>query len=393
MLPISTPLRVLDTRVLDAIPRRYLRAASLLLIVLALLGSVLSLGLLTYALPSLARPVAPAPVDPAALRPGAPQWGVAFPRWSTTGYGAADREWTTGVAAIRQGTGAGWVQLVIQLYGDDASATTVHAGPWTSSPAMLAAGIALAHRQGLRVFVVPHLVLVHSAANWGGQVHFDDPAAAQAWFASYWQALAPYVAAAARAGADELAVGTELSGLESAPAALWQQLLAQVHAVFLGTLIYNMDHGMLGTPPPTWMRDPLLSFVGVSLYESLVPQPMPLTAQQLQDAWRTRILPKLDALSAAVGKPVLLSEVGYRNSTDALYQPWVQQTAAAPDPQLQADAYAAAVQAVQGDPHLAGLYFWALSGGQFTPSDAASARLLNLFAAPATPARSGAVHG
>jgi hypothetical protein len=74
--------------------------------------------------------------------------------------------------------------------------------------------------------------------------------------------------------------------------------------------------------------------------------------------------------------------VGYRNSTDALYQPWVHQTSAAPDPQLQADAYTAAVQAALGDPHLAGLYIWALSSGQFTPSDAASARLLALFTAP-----------
>jgi hypothetical protein len=134
----------------------------------------------------------------------------------------------------------------------------------------------------------------------------------------------------------------------------------------------------------SWMLDPGLKYIGLSEYAPLADHPMTLNAQQLLAIWKTSLLPQIDALSKRVGKPVILAEIGYRNTSDALYQPWVHQTSAPADPQLQADAYAAATRATFGDPHIEGIYFYAWENGQFSPAgQPAAAVLRTLYDSPA----------
>jgi hypothetical protein len=77
-----------------------------------------------------------------------------------------------------------------------------------------------------------------------------------------------------------------------------------------------------------------------------------------------------------IGKPVLLSEIGYRNSTDSLYTPWAAKTPAAPDPQEQAAAYNAALENSMDDPFIEGIYFWAWSYPIFQPNNLPAAHML-----------------
>jgi hypothetical protein len=311
------------------------------------------------------------------------QAGVVFPRWGTAVYGPADSDWANGVADLRRQTGARWVEMVIDLYQDGYDSTTVYAGPGTPTPDDLAAGIVTARQDGLQVFVVPFLTVLNVPDSWGSNVHFDDPTRAAAWFDGYWAALSPYIAVAARAGAAQLSLGHEYGGLESAPPTLWTNLIRRAHAVFPGKLTYDLNWSSIPASPRSWMLDPLLSYLGISEYVALVSQPMALTVAQIGAVWRARLLPQLDALSIAAHKPIILAEIGYRNTTDTLYQPWLHSTPAAPDPQLQAAAYEAAARAVFGDPHLDGIYFYAWENGQFQPAPAAAATLRSLYLSPA----------
>jgi hypothetical protein len=307
------------------------------------------------------------------------QAGMAFPRWGNGVYGPDDTDWTTGVFDIQQQTGARWMEMVVDLYQNGYSSTTVFAGPGTPSPGDVAAGITLARQAGFQVFVVPLLTVQNVSDPWGANVHFDDPTQAAAWFDSYWTALQPYAAVAARSGAAQLSLGHEYGGLEREPPALWTQLIQRAHAVFPGALTYDVNWSDLPYEPRSWMLDPLLTYIGVSEYVSLVASPMSLTVDQLAAEWRQSLLPQLDALSTAAHKPIILAEIGYRNATDALFQPWVHATAAAPDPLLQAAAYQAATQAAFGDRHVAGLYFYAWGNGQYQPSPEAAATLRALY--------------
>ena len=307
------------------------------------------------------------------------QAGVVFPRWGTSVYGPSDSGWATGVADVRQQTGARWIEMLVNLCQESATSTQVAAGPGTPSPDDVAAGILTARQQGFQVFVVAHLSLLHptAAGDWGGFVSFSDPSQAHAWFESYWSVLEPYTLAAAQAQAEQFAIGNEYIGLELAPDDLWNTLLARVHAEYHGAITYNTNWNTLSSKPRAWMSNPYLNAIGVSTYESLVPRAMPLTVAQIEAVWKQRFLPKLDALSAATHKPIVLSEIGYRNTSDALYQPWIHQTNASADPALQAAAYEGAVRAALTDSHIIGTFFYAWQNGQFDPANQPAAQTLH----------------
>jgi hypothetical protein len=302
------------------------------------------------------------------------QAGVAFPRWDVGAYGARDTDWRQGLVMLQQQTGARWVSIVVNLYQDTFQSTTIHAGTGTPSLQTLEQGITYAHSLNLKVFVEPLLTVIEQP-QWDGLIYFSSYDQAQAWFDGYWSGYEPYVRAAAEAGADELGVATELQALEQQPAALWNTLIAHARAAFPGALTYNINwnslirNGRLLTIP-SWMRNSALDFLGVSEYQPITESPRSLSTDDILGVWRQQLLPVLDNLSQTTGKQVILSEIGYRNATDALSRPWDHTTSAAADPSLQAAAYTAATHAVFADRHVAGLFFWAWENGVFAPSPA-----------------------
>src|SRR5262249_53056160 len=292
------------------------------------------------------------------------QTGMVFPRWVPDSYGPRDTGWTTGLQDVQRQTGARWVELVFTLYQDNIGSTQVHRGPFSFTPQAVAAGAASAHSLGFKVFVVPHLIF--GRGGWGGLVRIGTREHERAWFDSYWVALKPYLQVSAQVHAEQFALGNEYVGLESAPARLWATLIARARGVYSGGLTYNVNHDSLVNR--AWMHDPRLTYLGVSMYRSLLPGPTRVTLAQLERVWQRDVLPLLDRFSADTGKPLLLSEIGYKNSRDTLFNPWQHTTSAPRDPQLQAHAYEAAVRAVFGDHHIEGIYFWAWSNDRFAPN-------------------------
>lgn len=308
--------------------------------------------------------------------------GVAFPRWSTSAYGPEDTDWARGVVTMREQTGARWLELVVNFYQDGYSSTHVYAGAGTPSPDALAAGIATARADGLQVFVIPLLTVQNVPNNWGALVHFSDPSQSAAWLDGYWQAFEPYAAAAAQGGAAQLSIGHEYGGMETAPSSQWASFIGRVHAVFPGKLTYDLNWSSLWDAPQPWMRDSRLAYLGISEYMPLTSAPATLSVAQMSAFWSHTLLPLVDKLSTAAHKPIILAEVGYRNTADALYQPWVWHTSAPAAPRLQADAYRAATLAAFSDRHVEGIFFYAWANGQFAPSAQTIATLHELYLSP-----------
>jgi len=84
----------------------------------------------------------------------------------------------------------------------------------------------------------------------------------------------------------------------------------------------------------------------------------------------------LDALALQLRKPVLISEIGYRDTSDALYHPWETQTSAATDLEEQMAAYDAALANTITDTFIQGIFFWAWSFPLFEPNQRPAARVL-----------------
>lgn len=307
--------------------------------------------------------------------------GIAFPRWGEHVYGASDQSWAQDVVAMRAQTGAQWVEMIVSFTQATLTSADVTRGSSTPTPDDLYVGVKNARAAGLKVYVKPLLNVRDAADTWNGDISFTSEAAARAWFQSYWAAYKPYAQAAASAGASQLSLGAEYSKLQNEYPDQWRWLIDQVSAVFHGPLTYELNHDTISGTEPAWLRDPRITYVGVSMYLSLQSTPRDISASQVAQLWRTLIIPRLDAFSRAEGKRVLLSEVGYRNTADCLWNPWTHTSSAPADPTLQGAAYQAALSETMADTHIAGAFFWAWQNGIFTPGQPAIQALHSAYTA------------
>lgn len=299
------------------------------------------------------------------------QTGMIFPQWGTNAYDSTDPNWQIGLHDIAYQTAAQWIELPINFYQSSAYSTQVSISAITPTPNAVAAGISKARAMNYQVFIVPFLS-AGGTLPWSGSIQFSTIQQMQQWFDSYWQAFQPYVIAAAQAGAEELAIGTELERLQSAPAYLWYQLIDRIHKIFPGKLTYDLNWTSLYNPIPSWLiHNPLLAAIGVSVYIPLTDTPQRLDPALLPELWQEKIGKLLDSLAVLIRTPVVISEIGYRDSALALYRPWegdARAQAEPEDPEEQAAAYNAALTNTIADPHITGIFFWAWSVPLFEPN-------------------------
>lgn len=306
------------------------------------------------------------------------QTGMIFPQWGTNAYDTTDANWTIGLNDIQTQTGAQWIELPINFYQSSVTSTQVTTTSITPTPEAVVKGILAARARHFHVFVVP-LLSAGGTLVWSGSIQFSAPQQLQAWFDSYWQALQPYAVAAAEAGADQMAIGTEFEKLQYIQPSYWDHLIERMHLVFPGRLTYDMNWSSLYNPIPSWMSNPLLTTIGVSEYIPLTNTPQRLDPAIIPSLWETNIGKLIDALALKIGHPVFISEIDYRNSAYALYRPWQRDAvtmAEPPDPGEQAAAYDAALKDVLVDPNIAGIYFWAWSVPLFQPNWQPAAKIL-----------------
>lgn len=294
------------------------------------------------------------------------QMGMIFPQWGKPAYSNQDANWHKGLHEIQDQTDAHWIAMTINFTQLSPSSTQVQTAQNTPTVQALAEGIHEARTMGYHVFIQP-LITVQGLHSWAGYIQFTTEQLAQSWFDSYWQTFSPYIKVAAQAGAEELALGTEYEHL-GIWTDQWNQLIMRVHSIFNGAITYDINWTSLTTPLSPWMHNRLLSYIGVSIYISLTSVPQRLQPKDIVRLWREKIGKVLDELSVKMGKPILISEIGYRNSPDALYRPESRQTLPGTDPEEQAAAYNAALQNVMSDPHITGIFFWAWSLPPYQPN-------------------------
>ncbi len=304
--------------------------------------------------------------------------GIIYPRWQPTAYGPADTIWQDGVKTMRTQTAARWLEIPILFAQQTSQSTQVGLSQSTPDVQSFISGVRLAHAQGYSVFFVP-LMSVHEAGGWSGTITLSTPDTQKAWFASYWQTLKPYIEAAQTNGVEQMAVGTELQTIQKqVPASYWNQLITQIRTVFQQKLTYDMNWSSLSDPVPAWFKNTDLAMIGVSSYIPLTDTPAQVDAKQIPQLWQQKILSKLDSLSVQIAKPVLISEIGYRNTSDALYHTWLAKSSAPTSTTVQADAFDATLSNTYADPHIGGTFFWGWDDvGMFMIKDRPAAQILH----------------
>jgi len=290
----------------------------------------------------------------------APRWQNGFAFWGPQSRLSSD-EAATSLQSLRE-TGADQVMLVVSWFVGNAYDPDIRPGPTTPTDPEIVVFVQRAHALGLAVVIG---VRVESLdGTWRA---YFAPYDKSAWFANYRTMLEHYVDLADRMGVAGLVIGGEFVSL-SGPAytAYWADLIAMARAGFGGFLTYSANWGgsAIGNQGLDQLEEfsqiefwPLLDFVGISCYVELAQTPDP-SFTTLMANWGRWYNNRVAPVLRRVGKPLLLTEVGYRSEASAPMHPWDYLGNAGVQTALQAELYLALFQFWRGVPEFRGLYIW-----------------------------------
>ena len=308
------------------------------------------LALVALALPS--RPGDGAEVPAAGFVTDAPpaQRGIAL------GLFSEDPDWDYGeffdeIAA----TGATHVAIVTHWFITSVTDSTVFPHPrYTVPMSTVERCIRDARKRGLDIFLFPILRVEERAdGGWRGVL---EPGDVDAFFTNYREFILGFARLAERLAVPLLCVGSELSSMERHERH-WRELIAAVREVYRGRLTYsaNWDHyenvGFFDA----------LDYAGITGYFELIdPQTPPQRrppVEELIHGWREHHA-RLVRWQRKVGRPLILTEVGYLSQRRAAARPWDEAADEPLDLELQRRCYEAVRRVWDGERRLAGLYFW-----------------------------------
>jgi hypothetical protein len=257
-------------------------------------------------------------------------------------------------------TRANWAAVLVTWYMDaPGSSTIAPVALRTPTDEAVVEAIRDLRSRGLEVMLKPHVDVLDGS--WRGAIRPADPAA---WFASYDAFMATNAALAQASGVEMLCVGTELATMSDARyASQWSTVIGHLRGVYGGLLTYAANAVSAGdeyTSVSFWDR---LDLAGLDAYTPLTDKHNPSREQLVQGWSRNRNGENMVAAfrnwQASHGKPVILTELGYRSAAGANRRPWDWEADAAYDPGAQADCYEAAFRVWSAETAwMRGIFWW-----------------------------------
>lgn len=282
------------------------------------------------------------------------QKGMSYVSWWQGQYATPEADQSLANLAA---TGANWVGILVTGYQETYASTVIRRDlPKTPTDEDLIHAIAKAHDLGLKVMLKPHVDLGDDPTHWRGDigVAFADEAQWQAWFTAYGEFINHYATLAQKNEVEQFCIGTELVATSSREEN-WRKVVEEVRDRFKGPITYASNHGGEELSITWWDA---VDYIGIDAYYALTDKNGP-SVDELKAAWVQRgYIDTLAGLAEKYDKPILITEIGYRSVDGTNIAPWEWQSEPAIDLQEQADAYQAALEALWGQPWLAGIYWW-----------------------------------
>ncbi len=233
----------------------------------------------------------------------------------------------------------------------------------TATPEEMLAVMAECRKLGLRIIVMPVVLLSHPrGSEWRGVI---EPPEWDDWWRQYRDFIKWYADIAQRGGAEVLMVGSELVSTEKYTSE-WLSTIGTARSIFKGKLSYsaNWDH----YEPIKWWDK--LDLVAMTSYYTLAEKKNP-SVDDIVRHWNP-IRDKILEWQRKVGKPIIFTEVGWCSQEGAGTAPWnyYQNTRASKEGlEEQRRLYEAFIQAWKGAPGLAGVIWWEWTTSDGGPSD------------------------
>ena len=226
----------------------------------------------------------------------------------------------------------------------------------------LASLIKLAHGRGLRVVIMPIVLLEDPGTDeWRGK---NDPTDMEAWWSDYESYILHYARIAQDNGVEMFLVGSELVSMEGPEhTARWRALIAKVREAYKGLLSYsaNWDH----YDEIEWWGD--LDVVGMTSYHDLVGDNQP-TLEVLRASWEP-IKKEVLTWQRKINRPILFTEVGWPSQVGCAKEPWNYYGSDTADLETQAKCFQAFFDTWRGEPGVGGVLIWEWRNHPPAPTD------------------------
>lgn len=263
------------------------------------------------------------------------------------------------------GLGANTVLFCVPAQMEHATSQSIYLDIWKIPPREDFKTILRKARElNLRPIVMPIVLLRNPrGSEWRGVI---DPPDWEDWWRQYFDFILFFADLCREADAEALMIGSELVSAEKYTNK-WYELIEQCRKRFYGGKLgysANWDHYR---PIEFWDR---LDFIGMTSYYTLADQKNP-TVQQIMDKWAP-IKKDILAWQKRIGRPLLMTEVGWCSQEGAGTAPWnyyQNQVATLAGHEEQRRLYVAFVRTWADTPELLGAIWWEWDASPGGPED------------------------
>ena len=240
-------------------------------------------------------------------------------------------------------------------------------GYWGERKGGLVHTAQLGKELGVKTLLKPHIWMRRDAGGWRSDIEMKTEEDWQIWFKNYGEFMLHYAQLAEEQQLEALCIGTELYLTAVQREADWRALIAEIRKVYSGKLTFAANFYKEYEEIQFWDA---LDYIGIQAYFPLCNSDNP-SLEELKAGWAPHYK-RIKKLSKKWGKPVIITELGYRSMKNAAIEPWewpnrMDFSQDDISPETQALCYEAFFQTFWEERWLAGVFFWKWSRRNYNP--------------------------
>jgi len=207
-----------------------------------------------------------------------------------------------------------------------------------------------AQELGMTVMLKPQVWI---SGSWPGAVDFNTDAEWDEWFNYYRQWILHYAMVASDNDIDILCIGTEFTRASLKHPEHWRSIIADIRRIYPGAITYAANWGE-EYENIAWAD--ALDYIGCNAYYPLSPS-LELSDRDLSK-YVDKMVDKICQRADAMGKPLLLTEIGYRSIAAPWRQPHDTKLEGEITAEDQSRMYDIVASALKSRSTVHGIYWW-----------------------------------
>lgn len=216
----------------------------------------------------------------------------------------------------------------------------------------------LAHAQGIKTMLKPHLWLRGTEGKWRSDIAMKTNQDWEIWFENYATFILHYASLAEECQMEALCIGTELQATTRQQPERWRALIKEIRSVYNGKLTYAANWYQEYEDIVFWDE---LDYIGIQAYFPLTKNDNP-QKEQLIKSWNKH-KQSIEKVARKFNKKVVFTEIGYKNTIDAATEPWswpqhLDHEKSKVSDLTQLVCYQALFESVWNEPWMDGVFIW-----------------------------------